>query len=395
MYFNGSNTPAFGSLKVRVGEYLSGKSDRIIDNAEIAARQTVGPMRKFKRVLLVRPASGKFQQSYIVKAHSGDKFNVYEEQYKEENNVGICVLDYAKEDSLFISHNNYDLYLIDDGHHYSEKIVWAIQKLIHQGKDVYFVGRRFNARGNIYPTTLAVMLLPEVTDYKVLYNQRLPRLGKPELKLRFGPMFSTKTKKVIRKAKNTKVIASLVNGKITMSPAQILIVRPGQDSRFNDKYVFTTHANRKTDFKRKQWKNIDVKVLPYGQEEELLETEANLVIFDEGQFFSPPVATVVAQLIKNGKEIYFTGLLHDFQDKVFPTSEAMMRSKETTNIRKLWAQCSRCQGEMAFSSARVDKSDKIINEGAQVMIGDDKLNKEEIRYIAIHQQCRMRELGLI
>lgn len=389
-----SDIPKFGTLKVRVGPEDSGKTCRVVDNISASSRLKKGPLKKFMRILFVRPEKAKFEHPYIIESNL-DKINIFEYGYKEEYNVDVCVLDYSSEDSLFIRYPYYDMYFIDDGHLYSEKIALAIARLVHQGKNVYFVGRNHDSKGKIYPTTLAVMLMSEVNDYKVLYNPWKPRIAEPEFKVVVGPMFATKTIKVVKKARNTKVIATFINGKLTISPANILILRPETDARFDDKNVFTTHTGNSFNFSEPQWEHINVAVVPYGKEQELLDTEANLIIVDECQFFSTEIATVLTELVKSGKNVYSTGLLHDFKGNVFTTSEAVMKSSAVTSIRKLWSQCGRCHEEGAMLSARIDENDKIVSEGTQVMVGDDEPNEEKMRYIAIHHRCKMMELGEI
>jgi len=385
----------FGKLSVRVGNTRTGKTERIIDNAEIAARQTVGAQRNFKRVLLVRPDKGDFKNMNILESHGRDRFDIGAEEYRETENVNVCVLKYSREDELFINHTNHSYYLINEGHLFSEDLALAIEKLIIMGKDVYFTGRHYDSNGIIYPTTKAVMLSSVVHDYKVLYDQRQPRLGKPGFKVRVGSMYSTKTKKIIQKARNSKYGQKLVGGEIIAFPLRILIVRPQKDTRFEDKNVFTTHGNKSFDFGTSEWDHVDIWVVPFGKENNLLSSDHDLILIEEGQFFSPKIAPILAELNEKGMEIYFTGLLHDFQDNVFPTSEAVMSLKEVTNIRKLWAQCNCCQEYTALLSSRLDENDKIIYEGPQEVVGSDVLNTQKIKYVAHCHRCKWGLLGLI
>jgi len=209
--------------------------------------------------------------------------------------------------------------------------------------------------------------------------------------VRVGPMGSGKTSRVIGFSLNNEKRFKDVAKKQSV---RILLVRPSKDTRINDPYVFKTHGNH-LQYDAREHENVSVAVLPYGRESELLITYQgyDIYIFDEGQFFEIGLARTLSQLAFNGKEIYFTGLLHDFKDEIFLTTQAVMTLPEVSNVKKLYNQCSLC-GKNGFHSARM-LNGKIVNSGPQIMIGGMKDEPDNYSYIGICTYCKKKALGQI
>jgi thymidine kinase len=145
----------------------------------------------------------------------------------------------------------------------------------------------------------------------------------------------------------------------------------------------------------REHQNVSVVVIKTGFEHELIikYNQYDLYIFDEGQFFDQKIAQYLSELVFMGKRIYFTALLHDFKDEVFPTTQAVMTLPEVSNIKKLYNQCSIC-GKDGLHSARMYQG-KIVSAGPQVLIGDMGSSEKEYTYIGICTYCKKQALGKI
>jgi thymidine kinase len=203
-----------------------------------------------------------------------------------------------------------------------------------------------------------------------------------------GPMGSGKTSRVIGFALNNEKRLKDVAQKKSVS---ILMVRPSRDERIADQYIFTTHGNH-LHYDVREHENVDVVVLGYNHEFELsLKYRGyDIYIFDEGQFFEIGIAKILSQLAFDGKEIFFTALLHDFKDEIFTTTQTVMSLPEVSNIKKLYNQCSLC-GKNGFHSARM-LNGKIVEAGPQIIIGGMEDEPDKYIYIGICTYCKKNAL---
>ncbi len=108
------------------------------------------------------------------------------------------------------------------------------------------------------------------------------------------------------------------------------------------------------------------------------EREADVVIADECQFFSPEQIDQLRQIVDvlNIPVLCF-GLRTDFQTKLFPGSRRLFELADSIQEIKTICDC----GSKATVNARIDGDGYVITEGAQVVLGGNDC------YIAMCHRC--------
>ena len=99
------------------------------------------------------------------------------------------------------------------------------------------------------------------------------------------------------------------------------------------------------------------------------------VLVDEAQFLSPDQVQELADMAED-LEIYCYGLRTDFQSSFFPGSAALLRLAE--DIQEVPGGLCWC-GKKATMNTRIDEDGRVIKQGEQVLID----NQKKIKYIGL------------
>lgn len=154
-----------------------------------------------------------------------------------------------------------------------------------------------------------------------------------------GCMFSGKSEELIRRIDRANI-----------GGLKTLLIKPRLDDRYGEKKV-ATHYGRE----------LEARCLKSGQEEigklERLVGEENLiradlVAFDEGNFFSNKLYPLVLKLIDREKRVVVAGLDQTFAGDPFEPMPALMT--EANDLEKLTAVCTECGGTAIKTQRLID-----------------------------------------
>jgi thymidine kinase len=189
------------------------------------------------------------------------------------------------------------------------------------------------------------------------------------LELIIGPMYSGKSSRLVEIYKQCK-----------FCNISVAVINHSIDNRY-DEELLSTHdkvkipcikANRLSDV----WSdNIDlqsdINKIPSGQEKFKVAT-SNVVLINEGQFFSD-LYEVVIDMLKYKKKVYICGLDGDFERKKFGYILDLIPLCD--KVTKLTSLCSQCKdGTPGIFSMR------LTNEVEQTVVGSDN-------YIPVCRKC--------
>lgn len=180
------------------------------------------------------------------------------------------------------------------------------------------------------------------------------------LELIIGPMFSGKTTELLKIFKQCK-----------FCDMSVLIINHSSDDRYNN-IMLSSHdkimapclqANKLTDI----WMNHADR-----KEDAAALMSADIILINEGQFFSD-LYDVVVDMLKNNKKIYICGLDGDFNRNKFGSLLDLIPLCD--KVSKLTAMCSLCKnGNRGIFSLRLTK------ETDQTIIGTNN-------YIPVCRKC--------
>ena len=148
------------------------------------------------------------------------------------------------------------------------------------------------------------------------------------MRLIYGPMFSGKTEKLIKLAREA-----------TATDRDVRCFKHAKDTRYHESYIVTHDGD----------KIISSPVQTAG---ELYDAAygAEYLFVDEIQFFKPSVVPVLQALEDMGTDITVAGLLYKFDGKYFRTTEKVAEKSPHINI--MLAECAVC-GQPAMYTQRL------------------------------------------
>ena len=166
-----------------------------------------------------------------------------------------------------------------------------------------------------------------------------------------GSMFSGKSEELLRRLKRAKI-----------AKKKYQLFKPATDDRYSDTEVVSHSGER-----------MECQVVHNAfQISDFLDKDAEIVAFDEAQFFDPTLVSTIASLANMGKRVIVAGLDMDSRGKPFgPMPELMAIAEE---VLKLTAVCESC-GEPATHTHRTTEENK-----GQILVGADN-----------HYQARCRD----
>ena len=161
-----------------------------------------------------------------------------------------------------------------------------------------------------------------------------------KLSLIIGPMFSGKSTELIKKIR----LAKIINKKV-------LVIKPTIDNRYNENKITSHSFESEECITCTNLQELDNKIIDY-----------DLIIIDEGQFFSDLKEYVVKWVDQFLKEIIVAGLDGDFQKN--PMGQMLELIPHADKCKKILSLCKLCNnGNHAPFSYR------LINNNEQVCIG--------------------------
>lgn len=152
---------------------------------------------------------------------------------------------------------------------------------------------------------------------------------------------------------------------------RVWLIKPATDNRDGDSII-------------KSRVGLEAECRAIEKEEDILSLyecescEANVVIADECQFFTPEQIDMLRELVnERGVPVLCFGLRTDFVTRLFPGSRRLFEVADEITEIKTMCEC----GRKATVTARIDKSGGIVTEGRQVILGGND------RYIAMCHKC--------
>jgi len=163
-----------------------------------------------------------------------------------------------------------------------------------------------------------------------------------ELVVVCGPMFSGKTEALLEEQRLLRA-----------SNASHVLVKPSRDSRSGRGYV-ATHSGR-----RARAIEAEDAFAVHG-----VASSRTAVLVDEGHFFEPALAGVLAAMRADGRRVVVAGLDLDFRGRPFATTEALLEIAD--RVRVLVATCGRCGREATMTQRLV--GDRPADFDAEVLV---------------------------
>lgn len=182
-----------------------------------------------------------------------------------------------------------------------------------------------------------------------------------------GPMFSEKSGELIKRC----LLAQKYQGK------NVIVYKPALDNRYSEDEVVSRIGLRilahrlDADLSR-----ADVKALF-----ELCEN-ADIVAFDEAQFFSHELVTIVETLVNQGKHVIVAGLNLDFLGKPFGHIDEILLFSDEIEMKSAFCAC--CGRPAMYTQRLIDG--KPVTEGDLVLIGDTEAYEPRCRLCYIKKQ---------
>ena len=152
---------------------------------------------------------------------------------------------------------------------------------------------------------------------------------------------------------------------------RVWLIKPATDNRDGDN-IIKSRVGLASECRAIE-KNENISEL-YERESD----EANVVIADECQFFTPEQIDMLRELAnERGVPVLCFGLRTDFMTRLFPGSRRLFEIADEITEIKTMCEC----GKKATVTARIDKNGGIVTEGRQVFLGGND------RYIAMCHKC--------
>ncbi len=172
-----------------------------------------------------------------------------------------------------------------------------------------------------------------------------------------GSMFSGKTEELIRRLERAKI-----------AEQEIEVFKPAIDDRYGEQEI-GSHAGSK-------WK-AKVVEQDEGLEKKVKETDADVIAFDEANFFNKELVSVCQELADSGKRVIVTGIDQNFRGEPFEPVPALMASAEY--IEKLRAICQVC-GRPATRNQRLIDGEPAHVDEPEVVVGAEEKYEARCRH---------------
>lgn len=186
-----------------------------------------------------------------------------------------------------------------------------------------------------------------------------------------GCMFSGKTDELIRRAE-----------RYLIAEKPFLIVKPKIDVRYEQSSVVAHHGR-------------SLEAVPLKPKQETMENltkvtekrvkQAELVAFDEGNFFSPKLVPLSLDLVDRGKKVIVAGLDLSFKGEPFtPMTELLAYADEVTKLKAVCVEC----GKDATKTQRLTKDgEPAPYDSPLIVVGGKETEQDEYYYQARCKDC--------
>ena len=159
---------------------------------------------------------------------------------------------------------------------------------------------------------------------------------KGRLEVIAGPMFSGKTEELIRRIKRAEI-----------AKKRVAIFKPETDRRYSVIEI-VSHSGRRS---------LAIPISPSITPEDLIvhypqAKEAEVIGFDEAQFFGPQFPEICEQLVRMGKRVIVAGLDLNFRGEGFGPMPLLLALAD--EVLKLSAICSVCGKEATRTQRLID-----------------------------------------
>jgi thymidine kinase len=176
-----------------------------------------------------------------------------------------------------------------------------------------------------------------------------------------GPMFSEKSGELIRRCQKL----------IQFGRKKVVAYKPAEDDRFAQDEIVSRIGYRLPAH------SIPRQLTPESVEMILNQTiDADVVAFDEVQFFSSAIMELVSELAYCGKHVIVDGLNMDYRGKEFGYVGGLLAMAD--DIEKLSAFCAVCGSPDAAFTQRIVNGEPV-TLGPVVMIGDSEAYEPRCR----------------
>lgn len=186
-----------------------------------------------------------------------------------------------------------------------------------------------------------------------------------------GPMFSEKSGELIKRC----LLAKQYQKK------QVVVYKPSLDSRYSENEIVSRIGLRIEAVKLyKELSQVDI-------EHEIIERcrEADIIAFDEAQFFSDELEEIVKQLLLQGRQVIVAGLNLDYLGRPFGCIGKLLLFSDEVVVKSAF--CARC-GRPAMYTQRLINGNAVtcIQHAAEiVLIGDNESYEPRCRLCFEHQ----------
>jgi thymidine kinase len=204
---------------------------------------------------------------------------------------------------------------------------------------------------DIFGKNLFVLKISQKRDVKISLKSTFTQSEKnAQMRVICGPMFSGKTKTLIRVIKEYKDAGQ-----------KVFVFKP----KFDDRYSDDTIVSHDKDVTQAFNVSRPVEILDYH-------LNADVIAIDEIQFFDDSIVEVCNKLAQEGKTVLAAGLDLDYKAQPFgPMPKVLAMADE---IIKLNSICTFCSGPARFSH-------RISDEHATIVLG------EKDKYVPLCRSC--------
>jgi thymidine kinase len=179
-----------------------------------------------------------------------------------------------------------------------------------------------------------------------------------------GSMFSGKTEELIRRVRRAQIARQKVQ-----------VFKPRLDNRYQAEKV-ASHTGM----------HLDATIVGEAKEiPQLVHSDTEVVVIDEGQFFDWTIADVCSFLADSGRRVIIAGLDMDFRGEPFGPMPLLMAQAE--KVDKLQAICVVC-GAPASRSQRLINGQPAFYDDPVIMVGAEEVYEARCRHC--HQVPRKK-----
>ncbi|MCM3639674.1 thymidine kinase [Priestia aryabhattai] len=168
---------------------------------------------------------------------------------------------------------------------------------------------------------------------------------KPHLEVNVGGMFASKSTALLAQGKRH-----------LLAGHKVLFIKPDIDNRYSEDEI-VTHDGEKVEAIK-----LDTKAGIMGLDKFIKLHEADVLLFDEIQFFDLDIVTDIKFFLELGKAIYVSGLDMDYKGEPFNVTAYLMAIADKVN--KLQAVCSEC-GDDSYITAKTSGTDARVELGSK------------------------------